>query len=246
MPYRRLPNTDSARLRALKAAAQHAEENKGLGTLAMSERSAMSVVSFTPMFEQTLAQMNDIKNKQLAASKAVSDTGKVARLYLSHFVQVLNMCIARGEIKPEVRNLLGLEEAAVPDISGDSQLIEWGHKIVEGEEKRMSMGGGNRIYNPSIALVKVKLQIFEENYNKYKDSVGTSMKYHDKIDEMREKADALILELWNEIEAKYSPVDSDEKREECQKCGVVYFYRPVERQRDFLAGQMTDIDSSME
>lgn len=239
MPYRRLPNTDQARLRALRAAIEQVK-SVSPDKLCVSQRTALEVASFLPLFEQTVQQYVDCKERQTAVSKTVTESGDVARLYLSHFVQVFNMCIARGEIKPEMREKLGLDVcgAAVPDLTSNQQVVEWGHRIVEGEEARMAAGGGNRIYNPSIALVKVKLQIFEENYNKHRDILQTIQKYHDKLDEVRVKADEIILKVWNEVEEALAPVDSDEKRDQCQKYGVVYFYRPQERQREFLLGQI--------
>ena len=239
MPYRRLPNTDQARLRSLKAAIEQVK-SVSPADLCFTQRTALELASFTPLFEQSVKQYLDSQEKRTSVSKAVSETGDVARLYLSHFIQVFNMCIVRGEIKPEMRAKLGLEEcgAAVPDLTSNQQVIEWGHKVVEGEEARMAAGGGNRIYNPSIAVVKVKLQIFEENYNRHRDILQTIQKYHDKLDEVRTQADEIILKVWNEVEEKLAPIDSDEKRERCQAYGMVYFYRPQERQKEFLSGQL--------
>lgn len=239
MPYRRLPNTDQARLRALKAAIQQVD-SVSPADLCFSQRTAHEVVSFTPLFEQTVQQYLDCKERQSEVSRKVSEQGDVVRLYLSHFIQVFNMCIARGEIKPEARATLGLEScgAAVPDLASNQQVIEWGRKVVDGEQARMAAGGGNRIYNPSIALVKVKLQMFEENYNKHRDILQTIQKYHDKLDDVRKRADEIILKVWNEVEESLAPIDSDEKREKSQSYGVVYFFRPQERQREFLLGQI--------
>mgnify|MGYP006978492118 CR=1 FL=1 len=239
MPYRRLPNTDQARLRSLKAALEQVR-TVSPADLMFSQKTALEAESFTPLFEQIVQQCLDCKDRQAAASRQVAESGRVARLYLSHFVQVFNMCVARGEIKPAARAMLGLDACcnAVPDLSADKALVDWGHKIVEGEEARMANGGGNRIYNPSIALVKVKLQIFEDNYNKHRDILQTVQKFKDKLEEARVKADEIILHLWNEVEGSVEPVDTDEKREMCQRYGVVYFYRPQERQKEFLLGQI--------
>ena len=239
MPYRRLPNTDMARLRALKSALAKVDD-EGMSTLAFTTKTAMTARSFTPVFEQAVQMYNNSKEAQAQASKAVGEAGKVARLYVSHYIQVFNLCIARGEIKPEARALLGMDEATatVPDMTADQQLLEWGRKVIEGEGKRMSSGGGTRIYNPSIALVKVKMDMFEEKYNRHRDLLGISQKFHDKLDEVRQKADEIILSIWNEVEATFSPIDTEEKRRACQDYGVVYFYRPNERQRDFLMGKI--------
>lgn len=236
MPYRRLPNTDQARLRALKAACSAAEKVDP-SKLRFSRMLGMEISSFTPIFEQCLNQYVDSRNLQSAIGKQLSDTGRNARLYLSHFIQVFNMCVLRGEIKQEARLALGLaiDDSSVPDIISDQQLSEWGKRIVEGEEKRMSQGGGgNRIYNPSIAVVKVKLEQFEEVYAKHKDIVLTIQKHHAKVDELRARADQMILSVWNDVENSLAPIDTDEKRDLCAEYGVVYFYRPVERQKEFF------------
>ncbi len=237
MPYRRLPNTDQARLRALKAAVEQVD-NVQPADLLFSQKTALEAASFTPLFDQALQQCLDSKDRQVAASRQVAESGKILRLFISHFVQVFNMCIARGEIKPEARATLSLQECgtAVPDLSTDKALMEWGHAIVEGEERRMAEGGRCRIYNPSIAVVRAKLEIFESHYNAHRDILQTVQKFKDKLDETRVRADEIILKVWNEVEAAVGPVDSDEKRDTCQRYGLVYFFRPQERQRDFLMG----------
>ena len=93
----------------------------------------------------------------------------------------------------------------------------------------MLAGKGNRIYNPSIAVVKVKYEQFTDIYHKHKDLLNTTEKLHEKVREFRERANGLILELWNEVEGSFGVVDSDEKRQVCIDYGIVYFYRPHEK-----------------
>ena len=231
MPYRRLPNTDQARLRALKAACD-AINKYTPEQLLFSQKTAMAVTSYTPIFEQGLNQYLGSKNTQTELGKKMNEVAKQARLYLSHYIQVFNMCVMRGEIKKEARALLGLdtESNTVPDLSTDQQLIDLGKSVIDGESKRT----GNRIYNPSIANVKVKLDMFLEAYAKHKDMQTTIQKHHIKFDEIREKADNIILDVWNEVEAAIGNIDTEEKREKAIEYGIVYFYRPIERQKDFL------------
>ena len=233
MPYRRLPNTDQARLRALRTACE-AIENQPASDLPFSPKMALDIKSFTPIFEQAVNQYNDSRKLQSEIGKTVSDASKNARMYLSHFIQVFNMCIMRGEIKQEARKQLGLEECgtSLPDLTTDQQLLEWGDVIIRGEERRT----GNRIYNPSIAVVKVKMSLFKENFNKHRDILQTIQKHHAKLNEIRQRADEMILELWNEIENSVAPIDTDEKRRKCINYGVVYFFRPHEKQKEFLMG----------
>ncbi|MCQ2203073.1 MAG: hypothetical protein MJZ15_01375 [Bacteroidales bacterium] len=234
MPYRRLPNTDQARLRSLKSALA-AIELYSPSDLLFSQKTAMDVRAFTTVFEQAVNQYVDSRNLQAQLGKKMNEAGKNARLYLSHFIQVFNMCILRGEIKKEARKILGLDhtKGTVPEMITDTQLIELGRNVIDGESKR----SGNRIYNPSIANVKVKMDLFSEIYAKHKDIQLTIQKHHAKLDEIRSKADQIILNVWNEVEESLGVVDTDEKREKAREYGVVYFYRPIERHKDFLAGK---------
>ncbi len=229
MPYRRLPNTDQARLRALKAALAKGV-SVGHDDLLFSQKLKLELIAFLPVFEQAVMQYVNSKELHANHGRSLAAAFKTARLYLSHFVQVFNMCVQRGEIKSEARQLLGLDDVlTMPDLNTESQVYDWGSKIISGEEQRMSSGVGNRIYNPSIAVVKVKYEQFKDIYHKHKDLIVTSQKHHEKVTELREKANRIILDVWNEIEGSFGIVDTDEKRQVCIGYGVVYFYRPHEK-----------------
>ncbi len=231
MPYRRLPNTDQARLRALQAALVKASKVSPFD-LAFSQKVFLKLKSFVPYFEQTISQYNFSKDRQAQYGKLLGDQVKVTRLYISHFVQVLNFCIIRGEIKPEARLAynLALDDKAVPDLTTETQIKEIGADVIRGEEKRI-MSGGSRIYNPSIAMVKVKYDKFLEYYNNHKNLLVTTQKHHEKVTELREVADDLIVHLWNEVEASFEHLIPDEKREKSAEYGVIYLLRKHEKEQ---------------
>lgn len=226
MPYRRLPNTDQARLRALHSALDMAD-HVGVESMLITPKMHLDTKMFTPLFEQVVNQYNDARDLQSDLSRQVDNASRLAKMYLSHYIQVFNMCVARGEIKKEMRQGWGLNlnEDSVPAIETVSQMLSWGKKVVDSEEKR----GGNRIYNPSIAVVKVKLQQLSEVHNKHQDLLQTIQKHHAKVEEIRPKADALILELWNEVEKRLEPNTAEERREIAARYGIVYVYRPSEK-----------------
>lgn len=228
MPYRRLPNTDQARLRALKAAMNMGSLH-GPGDLAFSQKSLLQLKSFYPHFEQALVQYQQNRDRQAKIGKLLMDQFRAARLYVSHFLQVVNLCIARGELKPDIRMFYGIdkEERSVPEIGTEQLLLHWGKTVIEGEEQRMAQGA-TRIYNPSLAMVRVKYEKFLELYNTHKDLLNTSQKLLDKVVDFRTQADVLITNLWNEIEEGHDQLASDLKREKCTEYGVVYVYRPTE------------------
>ncbi len=230
MPYRRLPNTDQARLRALKAALEKGIQLNPFD-LAYSQKLFLELQSFLPQYEQAISQYNFSKDRQAKYGKLLNDQFKVSRLYVSHFIQVLNFCIIRGEIKPEVRKLYGfdIEEKAVPELGTEQQLLQVGKNVIEGEEKR-GMTGGSRIYNPSIAMVKIKYEKFVEYYNNHKNLLVTTQKMHDKVIHLRASADRIVLNIWNEIEAYHDNLDGEEKRIKCANYGIVYLLRKHEKE----------------
>lgn len=231
MPYRRLPNTDQARLRALKTA-----QNKGAQLppmeLAFSQKLLFDIKAFVPQYEQAIQQYQFSRDRQSKFGKSLSEQFKMARMYVSHFLQVVNMAITRGELKPEVRTAYGLDQdsKAIPEINTEQQLIDWGKKVIEGEEKRMSQGG-SRVFNPTIAMVRMRFEKFQENYDFHKDLLKTSQKMHDKVAVERETADQIIVNIWNEVEATFNELEPDKKREKASDYGVVYIYRPSEKER---------------
>lgn len=231
MPYRRLPNTDQARLRALKAALQKGKQHGPFG-LAYSQKLFLELQTFLPQYEQAISQYTFSKERQAKYGKLLGDQFKATRLYISHFIQVLNFCIIRGEIKPDVRQVYGFDinEKSVPELGTEQQVLQVGKQVIEGEEKR-GMMGGTRIYNPSIAMVKMKYEQFVEYFTNHKDLLVTTHKMHKKATDMRAAADRLILCIWNEIEAEFEQLEADDKRNKCSNYGIVYLLRRHEKEQ---------------
>jgi hypothetical protein len=231
MPYRRLPNTDQARLRALQAAIKMGQK-KTVSELAFSQASLVRARSFFPGFENATIQHKHAKKQQGHNSKSYQEIVKKARLYVSHFIQVLNFCILRGELKTEVREYYGIEKDAkkLPSFVLESDLLEWGKKIIEGEHQR-TLHGGNSIYNPSIAIVKVKYDQFADAYHFQKTLQKNSARWTEKVAEMRKEADDIILNIWNEIEVAFETLPDIMRREMAQEYGIVYFFRLMEQKK---------------
>lgn len=233
MPYRRLPNTDAARIRALKAALRKGQQEE-MATIAYPFALRQKIEFFLPKFEIAIANSKLAKEKQFDNSPKFSEHTKKARLYISHFIQVLNFCIARGELKPSVRSFYELPEnsSKVPPLLTEQDLLQWGEKIITGEQNRLSKGGGSPIYCPSIALVKVNYENFKENYIRQKQFQNNSARESGNVAQYRSEADALILEIWNEVEHCFEGVkDEEEKRYMCEEYGLVYVFRRGEKEK---------------
>ncbi len=231
MPYRRLPNTDLARIRALRSA-------KDMGEILSSSELGFDFIllrklhDFLPHFEMAIKNHHHAISEQSVRSKEYIEKQRKARLYVSHFIQVLNFTIARDELKPEVREFYGLSITSqnIPSLITDVKLIKWGDKIIEGERLRLSEGG-NPIYSPSIALVRVNCEKFKDAYKYQKVLQSNTQRFSEQVAERRCEADKLILEIWNSVESHYSNKTEEERREICSRYGVAYVWRKSELEK---------------
>ena len=134
-------------------------------------------------------------------------------------------------MKADVRNFYGMVgDKKSPSLILESELLEWGKKIIEGEHQRM-LHGGNPLYNPSIAVVKVKFDQFVDAYHFQKTLQSNTIRWTQKVAGMRAEADDIILDIWNEVEEYYNAYPEDIKREYAAEYGVVYVFRPMEKQK---------------
>ncbi|WP_373831437.1 hypothetical protein [Bacteroides heparinolyticus] len=230
MPYRRLPNTDQARIRALKAVVVKGEVCN-VYDLAVSLKSLTEARNFLTKFEATQAYYMECFERQAQAGRKHLMNVKTARLYLSHFIQVLHLAVIRSEVRTAHLAYYGLEDSKnnVPDLSTESALVEWGRKIVDGETRRISQGG-IPIYNPTIAKVRVHYDIFMDSYEKQRNYQSLTARSLETLASMRAEADGLILDIWNQVEEKYIEVSPNEVRLDlCRDYGLVYYYRSGEK-----------------
>ncbi len=233
MPYRRLPNTDAARLRAMK---QAYELGRSLPPheLAFSQNAYTRVGLFINKFEDAVTLYRQACHRQGKHSRPYQMISRKAKLYVSHFIQVVNMGILRGELKPEVRAFYGLDpnDTRVPKLNGDQDVVDWGQRVIDGEQRRISEGHAP-ILNPTAALVKVQYEQFLESYRSQRTLQNTTARTLKALDELRRTADEIILDIWNEVEATYADRPDVEKRAAAEKYGVVYVYRKNESRYDY-------------
>ncbi|MCR5050581.1 MAG: hypothetical protein K6A36_05805 [Paludibacteraceae bacterium] len=229
MPYRRLPNTDLARLHALHEAARRAQE-ADFNEQVLPYKMLSEIQRFLVPFENAVMQSKDNYETKVNANKQYRHVVQNARMYISHFIQVLNLAVIRGEIKKEQKLLYGLDphNHIVPDLASEENLLEWGKKIIEGEQKRMA-NGGFPIYNPAINKVKVHYDIFCEHQRQHVFHVQNTERVHGDLEPLRAKADAIIVEVWNQVEKYYSNLLPYAKMLKCQMYGVIYYYRKGEK-----------------
>jgi hypothetical protein len=241
MPYRRLPTTDKARIRALNAAIKLAEK-KDMEKLAFSKETFLKLKQVKTTFESTLQIYEFDLKKQSVKNKEYKMLMEKAALYVSHFIQVLYMAIERGEIKKEALTFyeLGDFTGKIPPLYPEVELLKWGLKIIEGEQKRIQKGS-NPVYSPSIALVKIKFEEFKDVAVYMQNMRKISARSFERMKEARISANNFICKLWNEIEENILSDNPKHKRQQAMEYGIVYIFRRKEKKKLTAAELQADL-----
>lgn len=228
MPYRRLPNTDNARLKALNIALSKGKELPPF-KLAFSQRSNQQLQSFLNKYEHAMSYYRQCYVMQTKKNDDYSAILKKARLYISHFIQVINMAILRGELQPEVRKYYGLTpgESKIPSLNTENDIVKWGEQLMKGEAQRIAEGS-SPVTNPTIAIVRVRYETFLDAYHYQKTLQKNTARALEKLSQLRSEADRIILQVWNEVEESFRDLPDDLRREKAKEYGLVYVYRKNE------------------
>lgn len=225
MPYRRLPKTDAARLKALKTVL----ENNDIYTVRNRVVDWAVLNMCRPAYDRLLTALEQHKVRlaaQKRVSKLIEPLQRNAMIYVNHFLQVLLLAVERGEIKRDHLRLYGLDtdDLSVPPMKSSDAIISIGTKVVEGEKQRLKRGG-LPIYNPTIGKVATHLDIFKEMYVEHKRTMEMTEKALANIQMLRPEIDKVLLDLWNQIEAHYAGLPPEQRFNACRKLGVIYYYR---------------------
>ena len=231
MPYRRLPKTDLSRIKAIQKAVSM-EGYKENGQLVLSYQTIRDAQQILSKFRSAQRQYQQYHDLFLSANKDYREEERTARMYVSHFIQVLNMAIQRGELRSDIKSGYGLDpdSTALPPLSTDEELAQWGEKVIRGEEKRIQQGGAP-IYNPNIAKVKVHFSIFAEHYYSITNYKQNAEKFRNELLQMRPMVDDLLLDLWNQVEAFYAECPLSVRIEKGDQFGLIYYLRDTEKKQ---------------
>lgn len=228
MPYRRLPNTDNARLKALHQAYELGTEIPPF-KLAFSQSMFQQLKSILPSFENAISAHRNAINLHAEKNKNYHLMMKKAKLYISHFIQVVDMAIIRGELPGEIRAIFGLpeEERRLPNLVSEEEIINCGKLLIEGERER-KMKGKAPVTNPTIAVVQVHYDKFIEAYNHQKSLKKRVNLAHESLERLRSDIDDIIQQTWNEVEHTFKDLPEEIRREKAAEYGVVYVFRKNE------------------
>jgi hypothetical protein len=230
MPAKKLPDTDDDRMKAMDAIIVR-EELVGEEDAILSMKELHDFRNFLLSYEGTCFCFKQALEDETKADKSYVDLFKSAQLYVSHFIQVLNLAIIRNEIKVENLLYYGLEDSnefTIPDLSTEETVLEWGERLISGEAERTSHGGAP-IYNPAISKVRVHYDLFKDSLYSLKIYRQNTIRTQEGLEEMREKADRMIWDVWTKVEFKYWGLPIDERRQKFKDYGIRFHYQVGEQ-----------------
>ncbi|HDZ40669.1 MAG TPA: hypothetical protein ENH59_03180 [Bacteroidetes bacterium] len=231
MPYRRLPNTDAARIRAMDQALIKGKELPPF-KLAYTAENYVKLQALLPSFIHNYQLQRQAYNKQVESNKEYQESLKKAKTYINHFLRVMIMAVQRKDLRDDTPKFFGFVSghSSLPTLSSEKDVIYWGKKIIEGEAARMREGR-TPVTNPTMAVVKVHFENFLDAHHFQKTLQKRTGECSDKISELREQADELIIDIWNEVENTFADLPDEEKRTEAEEYGLVYVFRKSELEK---------------
>lgn len=229
MPYRRFPKTDTARLRSL---GELLENNDVYA--AKTRFISMDLIAQAKKLHDQLntlsARFMLCYEAQMRNYKRLAKPQKHMMMYLQHFVRVLLMGVERGEIKISALSeyyAIKNPDETLRQLHIVDDACEIAPKVIEGEKKRIA-AGGRPIYNPTIGMVATHFDIFLDIYKQQSILNDKADRTLAELKVLRAQIDALLVEIWNAVEAHFADLSPETRYDECRKYGLIYYYRKGE------------------
>jgi len=225
MLTKKLPDSDEERLGILQTILDQ-EEIIDASDRILSITEFHDLRQFTTSFEATVSVFSQAVENTEKAKNLYDDLFKNAQLYISHFIQVLFLTVIRNEIRTEQLTLYGFPEdnPVLPDLSTEELVLKWGENLMRGESER-TYRGGIPLYNPAIAKVKVHYELFKEAIYSLSIYEKNLFRLQKKMDDLREKADNLIFDIWSKVEEKYINYSSEAQTVKFKAYKIQLLYR---------------------
>ena len=197
----------------------------------LSPETEASLQRLLPKFRKELGESQAISGQQTEATQlAVEEKGKL-RLYVTHFVNSLNMAIERGAsgFRAGDRTYYGMDatQETLPQMDREASLLRVARAVVSGEAKRIA-AGGKPVLMPSGEEVEAQLKAVNLRLAEQKKLVAAADQESQDVRELREEVSALVRDIWDEVEFRYRKVPAPTMRRRCREWGVVYTNAPGE------------------
>ncbi|MCK9617100.1 MAG: hypothetical protein M0R21_04630 [Lentimicrobiaceae bacterium] len=179
--------------------------------------------NFMPVYSTAYKNRNLAFSDRSSATKQKNVPKDLAKKIILHFFHTFNYGIERGTFNISERRLYGLdiESMDIPSLITESDILEWGDKIVGGEATRIAQGG-KPMAMPSAEEVRIALENYKvAQKQKSEKQIGLT-KEQEEIQKLRDEADDLIKDLWDEVEFYFRKSEPAARRVQCSQWGVIY------------------------
>ena len=229
MPFRRMPATDNQRTAALSAA-KHKLDNTAVQLRPLSAATITALNQFLPIWNNENTQRAGSLSVQTQATVVHMEKLDTLRVLVSHFIQVFNLAVARGKYSVTQRPILGLDMNAesVPNLGREADVFLWAQKLIAGETIRIAEDENSAMQNPEIAELSAVFTAAQASLaaqSLAKDNLDAEQ---EDVDDLRPQADALIRDIWDEVEFFHRRESAAGLRANAREWGVFYAQRPGE------------------
>ena len=223
MPTRILPRTDDNRSTALFVCNFKYGATSNPSERLITTTQWTTLTSRIPLWNNARDTAANLLHAQTTATATVNSTFANLGRYVSHFIQVFNLGIARGIFTASDRTYYQLDASStvLPSLASTADLRLWAGRIATGEAARV-LAGGTAMAMPSAAQVATALTSFNAA-----ETTQTSAKTaydvgQEAVSNQRPIVDPLILDLWDTIEYNLRANDPTSLRRKAREWGVTY------------------------
>lgn len=219
---RRLPKSDQDRLVALNTALNKNNITPP-GTGPLTANTIARLVAMVATYISLLTARATAKAQQTTLTPQKDAVYEILRRFISHFIQVFNLGVARGKYPAADRSYyqIPVSSAAVPNLDQQDNANQWASNLITGDPLRVAAGGA-AMANPDIAEVEAAFAAAGIQYNAHNLASEALDNAEEAVANTNPEADSLIKRIWDEVETFYGEEEASSKRENSRRWGVVY------------------------
>lgn len=235
------PKSNQDRQQALMMAFMQ-NANAGL-TNPLTQRTKDRLNAIYPEYNSKMLAMRAKKAESVGLMAEKEKLREKVAMYCSHFIQVFNMCVRRGEYLAAHRTAyqLDIENEKLPPLQLERQVTTVAENIIKGEQLRVAQGG-SPMSRPSADEI-------EDIFVIYKNLISTGSNAKDALDNAQEdvqrlnkEANGVIKKVWREAEVFYNEQPRPSMREHARRWGVEYARKGYKKK---VIGTVTDSETGM-
>ena len=234
MPYRRLPNSTPAILRLFTTAQATYHNTPNAADRAIPADLWLKLddtapASLASSFQKEASDVARTQAAQAPLTNALSLSAARLTMFCSHFHQVLDLGIARGDFAAGARSYYArdLHATALPSLASYQEVGEIAAAIVKGEADRQTAEGANYrpMARPSAAEVSAARATFTTARQQAQQAEANTNREQEEVSAIYAQAQELAADICDEVEHFYRKDPSaSSRRAKSRQWGVVYIY----------------------